>query len=399
VGAATDRLHVSYPRIDLGESRGRVPSFYALDLMRAATGRLPDHEGLEERARGAGHASLAWPAPSRPEDAIDDLEHDLAVLRRLLDEPDRDRVRGQAHYLLSLNDHLRRSMIDRWARGQPRWSPHDGLTRVTPRTAAALASQRLTARAYSASALQRFSACPYQFVLSAIHRLQPLEQPEPLQRMDPLTRGSLFHATQARVLTRLRDAGALPVTAETLDAARAALDRTIAEVTGEEHDQLSPAVERVWTEEVAAIRRDLEGWLEHLAADGADWLPRYFEFGFGLVPGERDPASQREDVVLEGDVRLRGAIDLIEEHRRTGVLRVTDHKTGRRPEGLDAIVVGGGAMLQPVLYAAAAEGALGRPVGEGRLFYCTSTGGFRSHCSGWIRSRAAASSTRRRHAS
>jgi CRISPR/Cas system-associated exonuclease Cas4 (RecB family) len=379
VGAAAERLHVSYPRIDLGESRARVPSFYALDLMRAATGRLPDHELLEERARGAGQASLAWPAPPRPEDAIDDLEHDLAVLRRLLDEPDRRRVKGEAHYLLSLNDHLRRSVIDRWARGERRWSPHDGLTRVVPRTAAALASQRLAARAYSPSALQRFSACPYQFVLSAIHRLQPLDRPEPLQRMDPLTRGSLFHDAQAHFLTRLRDEGALPVTVKTLDAARETLARAIAEVTGRLHDRLAPAVERVWAEEVAAIRRDLEGWLEHLAADGEEWLPRYFEYGFGVVPGERDPASRREDVVLEGGFRLRGAVDLIEEHRRTGALRVTDHKTGRRPDGIDSVVVGGGALLQPVLYSAAVERALERPVGEGRLFYCTSAGGFTSH--------------------
>jgi hypothetical protein len=40
-GAASGRLYVSYPRIELSESRARVPSFYALDVMRAATGRIP----------------------------------------------------------------------------------------------------------------------------------------------------------------------------------------------------------------------------------------------------------------------------------------------------------------------------------------------------------------------
>ena len=59
---------------------------------------------------------LAWPAPSRPEDAIDDQEHDLAVLRSLLDETDPAAVRGHAHYLLKLNECLRRSVVDRWAR-------------------------------------------------------------------------------------------------------------------------------------------------------------------------------------------------------------------------------------------------------------------------------------------
>ena len=79
-----------------------MPSFYALDLVRAATGALPDHETLEERARDAGNATLAWPAPVNPEDAIDDQEHDLAVLRRLLDSD--AGVRGHAHSLLGLND-------------------------------------------------------------------------------------------------------------------------------------------------------------------------------------------------------------------------------------------------------------------------------------------------------
>src|SRR5689334_23897693 len=80
-GAASERLYVSYPRIELSESRARVPSFYALDVWRAVTGQVPDHETLEERARHAGNATLAWPAPPRPDDAIDDQEHDLAVLR------------------------------------------------------------------------------------------------------------------------------------------------------------------------------------------------------------------------------------------------------------------------------------------------------------------------------
>ena len=226
-GSASERLYVSYPRIELSESRARVPSFYALDVMRAATGRIPHFEELERYAREAGDAMLAWPAPTRPADAIDDQEHDLAVLRQLLDEQDPARVKGHAHYLLKLNECLRRSVVDRWARGERRWSSSDGLIRVSPHTKNALASRRLTARAYSLSSLQRFSACPYQFVLASIYKLQPLEVPEPLQRMDPLTRGSLFHDIQARFFRELESRGELPVTVASLDAARDVLDTVI----------------------------------------------------------------------------------------------------------------------------------------------------------------------------
>ena len=378
VGAASERLHVSYPRIELSESRERVPSFYALDLVRAATGALPDHETLEERAREAGNATLAWPAPASPADAIDDQEHDLAVLRQLLDsEP--AAVKGHAHYLLGLNESLRRSVVARWAHGQPRWSASDGIIRVTPRTAPLLAASRLTARAYSLSALQRFSACPYQFALSAMLRLQPLERPEPLQRMDPLTRGSLFHDIQREFFRALASRQALPVTADTVESAAAVLDAAVDRVAEAAFETLAPAVERVWTDEVSSIRRDLLVWLQQLASEGEQWLPKYFELGFGPVPGERDERSLHDEVTLEGGFRLRGAIDLIEEHRTTGELRVTDHKTGRRPDRLDRTIVGGGTVLQPVLYAMAVEAGLKKKVHCGRLFYCTSAGGFHEH--------------------
>src|SRR4029450_13041310 len=76
-GAATDRLYVSYPRLEVAEGRGRVPSFYALDLVRGATGRIPDPDTLEADAAKTGGSSLAWPAPADPMRAIDDQEHDL----------------------------------------------------------------------------------------------------------------------------------------------------------------------------------------------------------------------------------------------------------------------------------------------------------------------------------
>jgi ATP-dependent helicase/nuclease subunit B len=378
-GAASERLYVSYPRIELTESRARVPSFYALDVIRAATGRVPDYEWLEARARIAGNASLAWPAPPDPDDAIDDQEHDLAVLRQLLDDHDRERVKGHAHYLLRLNECLRRSVIDRWARGEPRWSVNDGLTRIAPDTREPLAAQRLTARPYSLSALQRFAACPYQFVLAAIYRLQPLEQPEPLQRMDPLTRGSLFHEIQARFFATLQTRAALPVTQATLAAAGVVLDQVVDAIAAQKYDELAPAVDRVWNDEIASIRRDLHAWLHYLGRDGAEWRPRYFEFGFGSVPGVRDANSVRDEVTLPGGFRLRGAVDLIEEHHAMKVLRVTDHKTGRKPDRIEKVIIGGGGVLQPVLYAMAVEAALGRPVSHGRLFYCTAAGSFYEH--------------------
>jgi len=169
------------------------------------------------------------------------------------------------------------------------------------------------------------------------------------------------------------------VTAANVDTARSVLEQTIGEVAAREHDELAPAVERVWIDEVTSIRRDLIAWLHYLARDGDEWQPEKFEFSFGKVPGIRDATSIRDDVVLEGGFKLRGAIDLIETHRQTKVLRVTDHKTGRKPDRIEKTIVGGGAVLQPVLYAMVVEKALEGAVRSGRLFYCTSAGSFTEH--------------------
>jgi CRISPR/Cas system-associated exonuclease Cas4 (RecB family) len=94
------------------------------------------------------------------------------------------------------------------------------------------------------------------------------------------------------------------------------------------------------------------------------------------LSAERDPRSRREEVTIDGRFRMRGAIDLVEEHRDNGTLRVTDHKTGK-DRTTDGLVIGGGGTLQPVLYAAAVEQVTGRTIAESRLFFCTSAGGYR----------------------
>jgi ATP-dependent helicase/nuclease subunit B len=372
IGAASERLYLSYPRLDIAETRARVPSFYALDVVRAITGRVPDHRVLASEAAEEGGASLAWPAPKDPHRAIDDLEHDLAVLKPLLDVRDAS-VKGHAHYLLGLNDALRRSVISRWARGRPAWSPSDGLITVAPGTEAALAASRLNKRPYSLSALQRFASCPYQFLLATIHRLEPWDEPEPIVRMDPLTRGSLYHKAQAEFFRAMESAGRLPARRERLPEAITTLDGVLDRVASEYAEALAPAIDRVWRAEIDELRQDLGIWVQKLA-DGGVWHPRYFEFSFGLSDEGRDPRSLRDPVVIEGFV-LRGSVDLIEHRDDLDVLRVTDHKTGKNRSTPD-LIVGGGKVLQPVLYSLAVERGLGKRVVAGRLFYSTTAGGF-----------------------
>ena len=244
-----------------------------------------------------------------------------------------------------------------------------------------LAPHRLGARVYSLSALQRYATCPYQFLLGGIYRLRPAEDLEPLQRMDPLTRGSLFHAVQTEFYRRMKVDGLLPVTASGLQHALDVLDRCVEEVADAERKTLAPAIERVWQDEIATIRRDLRLWVDPIAHAHDGWVPTKFEWAFGLkgsaVDVGRDPESRTEPVLIDGRFLLHGSIDLVEEHATRKTLRVTDHKTGRA-RVKEGFVIDGGKSLQPVLYSLALEAALDRQVEEGRLYYATTDGGFKS---------------------
>ena len=375
-GAARERLYLSYPRMELSESRPRVPSFYALDVQRALTGRVPDIGELEQQAYEAAGARLAWPAPRDPARAIDDAEHDLAVLGRLLHERQGKDVRGRARYLLELSEPLGRSLRARWARWQPKWSGADGLYSPGKPVLEALQRHRLRARPYSVSALQKYATCPYQFLLSAIYRLEPRKEAVRIERLDPLTRGSLFHRVQADAVRRFEKTKLFPLEESKLDAAEKILDATVAEVAAQYYDDLAPAIDRVWHDEVESIRTDLRGWLQRMVVQGTTWRPVHGEFCFGFgAGGGRDAASRPEPVRLEGGWQLHGVVDLVEHDASTRKLRVTDHKTGSN-RTKEHMVVGGGEVLQPVLYGISVEAALGTPVAESRLFFCTARGGF-----------------------
>jgi CRISPR/Cas system-associated exonuclease Cas4 (RecB family) len=375
VGAADKKLVLSYPRLDVEQSRPRTPSFYGLEVLRAAEGKLPGFDELARRAETVGGARLGWPAPERPIDAIDAAEHDLSLLHGLLNRPEKETV-GMARYLLSANPHLARALRFRARRWLKTWTRADGL--VDPDVAArpALAEHALSRRSFSPTALQQYAVCPYKFVLYAIHKLAPREDPEGLEELDPLQRGSLIHEVEFELLGRLRDRGLLPVTPSNLGEARALLDVVLDEVAKRYEEELMPAIGRVWDDGIASIRADLREMLRQ-SSEESTWVPAHFELSFGLTDRRaRDPKSVDEPLVLASGIRLRGSIDLV-ERRADGALRATDYKTGKARVS-DGAIIGGGETLQPVLYALALEQLFpGARIEGGRLYYCTSNGEFR----------------------
>jgi RecB family exonuclease len=373
--AANKRFTFSYPRIDVGQSRPRVPSLYALETTRAALGHLPELRSFQEKAAQAAPSRLDRPAPIEFEDAIDDAEYDLVALHHALHRKGKEKL-GAMAYLTRVSEPLARSLRARyrqWEIGQ--WTIYDGLIVPEAERNPVLHAYRLSARPYSATTLQAFAACPYRFALLGMYGLRPRDRIQPLNQMDPLTRGALFHEAQREFFQRAQSAHLLPVTPANLQPALQALDDALNGTAERYSELLAPAIARVWRAEIEEIRTDLHGWLQEVVTQ-AEWIPEHFELAFGLKDTDgRDRDSSPEPVELNRGIQIRGAIDLIERHAVRGTLRVVDHKTGKAPDKRFG-AVGGGTSLQPLLYSLAAEKMLTARVESGRLFYCTQRGNY-----------------------
>jgi ATP-dependent helicase/nuclease subunit B len=376
VAAARSRLVVSYPRTEALEGRARVPSTFALEILRASGGALPLLAEIERRAAAAAEARPLWPSPRETKEAIDDAEYDLAFLEPLFTRPSAE-TRGCAGYLLDANPHLARALRTRARRWLKRWTQADGIVDPDDATLKILASRGLREITYSASALQQFAICPYRFLLSGIYGLRERKSIVALEQLDPLIRGSLFHEAQESFLRDLQQSHLLPVTEDSVASTLEAADRVFASVAARYQADFAPALLPVWTREIEALRTDFRVWVMQLPRIHSEWLPVHFEFDFGRAgrPMKR-PEVQPGPAVIMGGIRLRGSIDLVERHRNRDTLRVTDYKTGQLPEQLP-VSVGRGEALQPLLYAVAAECLFGKPVEAGVLFYSTERGGYK----------------------
>jgi ATP-dependent helicase/nuclease subunit B len=372
LGAASEALEVSYPRLDTARGRARVPSFYALDLLRAAEGRVPNVKAFERRAQGEGQLRLGWPAPERPEQAIDATELDLSLLAAV----DPTKAPGLGRYLFGRGlpvEQAIRSFARRWRRP---WSAADGLWLNEDRASSLLKGERLLDRAYSPSRLESYAACPYRFFLQSIQRLEAKAEPVRIEQIDPRTKGRIVAEIQFHLVQRLIKAGIRGLAPENLEAALGLLETTLRDVEQKEREDLCPAIPAVWARGFEEIRADLCGWLRDLAANQDGYELLHAELAFGLAPGpDRDPASHPEAATIFGHYRVRGSVDLVERHQSRGDWRVVDHKSGRVPE-IWPLAIGGGAHLQILLYAQALEALYGQRVEQGRYAYCTIKNGY-----------------------
>ena len=227
----------------------------------------------------------------------------------------------------------------------------------------------MAARAWSPSSLQQFAVCPYKFALHGIYRLRPREEAAPLEQMDPLTRGALFHEVQFALLGELQTRGIAAVNAERLTS-RAGSRRPH---FGSDRGAIRGGPGAGHSARLEDRNRGSAHGSARLAATVAqndgDWEPLHFEFAFGLAGARRARSGEhrRKKRASRRASACAGRSTWWRRHFAHGALRVTDHKTGKLPETHSGYT-GGGRVLQPLLYALAAEQLLGGTSNPGDCF-------------------------------
>ncbi len=341
VSQASERLILSYPRVDARSGRERLPSLFFAAAAATLAGRPVAGAELDRMVSEDDPLQLP-------------LEHAVDAGER-----DRFRVRREekaATAIAAGSPFFQKSRLASQARWSGRLTRYDGLVLDDAGELGPQLDPLLARHPVSASRLATYARCGFQYLLQNVLRLQPALEPEERRRIDPLERGDLFHRVAEAFLRERRDRGELPVSE---DPARRERLREMAEealqglVAGS-----PPRFTLLWEREKRRFHETMQGWLTSEAAAATKSTPAHFELSFGLGMA-RDAAEPHDPEPLEIDLgdgrslRVSGRIDRI-DRRLEGGLVLRDYKTGRAPKD-DGGLFRGGRQLQIPFYVLAAE--------------------------------------------
>ena len=374
VGAATGRLVLTWSSLDLVEGRPQTPSYYLAEAFRAGLGRAPTLDNIRRAAAEDSGLRRGIRAPLDAEAAIDRREFDLARVGAVVEGSPGEAKPGACSFLVS-DPALARALRQEYRRQSVKWSRADGFLFPNPEARAALEAHRPGKRSYSATGLEAYAVCPYRFFLKNLVRLRPVERPEALVHLDPLTRGSLLHEVFFHLGQALVARGLAPLEEARLEEAFGILEEVFKRVEAEVRERVAPAIPRVWRDQMDGLLGDIRGYLSREQGTGRLTVANELAFGMGARQ-PADPGSRPESAALPRGLRLHGSIDAV-DRLPDGTIQITDYKTGRAGrESPGRQITGGGAMLQPLLYALAYEAISGEAVASGRLYHATIRGGY-----------------------
>ncbi len=376
--APSEQLRISYARADAGRTGKHTPSYFLRAVVEALEGDRIDINKLESSkyVRRILSGSLAAPDGADP---LSPAEYDRTLIHAYLhNSGDTTGIRA----LASESPSFGRAIDARSARWGASLTAYDG-TMISAGAIDAARDASPFSAAVSPSRLEMYAECPYRYFLRYGLRIEPLQEPDDIERIDNLERGSLIHEILERFMREISAAGD-PPRAE-------ARERHIARLLDVAHDEGRKREERgltgrplLWAIDQRQIHEDLVRWYDvEVKYAAAGMTPKGFEVSFGPMPsfgreGDADPMSSEEPLVLRVDgreIRLQGRIDRVDVDEERDRFRVIDYKTGkfRRTEPFDH-----GKALQLPVYLRAASELLGIPPesGDAQYYFASGRGGF-----------------------
>jgi ATP-dependent helicase/DNAse subunit B len=216
----------------------------------------------------------------------------------------------------------------------------------------------------SPTRLEAYAVCPYRFFLQSVLRLSEVEEPEAVERISPLERGSLIHTILNRFFSEV-SAELPPEDDLAYESLLRQLLATAAEACDEWEQRGAAGYKLLWEFDKRAIFEDLETWFEQemdrFRANG--YRPGAFEVRFGnarFADEDESGYSVDEPLVVPvetGQLRFQGRIDRIDWNADQSAFRVVDYKTGKNYSKHDDQFEHG-TKLQLPLYLLAASHAL-----------------------------------------
>jgi ATP-dependent helicase/nuclease subunit B len=268
------------------------------------------------------------------------------------------------------------------ARRDPELSCYDGL--LDDASVREISWSAGVGQAVSPSRLETYATCPFKYFLQYVLRLKAVEEPELLERISPLERGSLVHKVLEDFLA---ECGSDDPPAEHRREAHLERLRRVARRHCERLESQGLVGYRVlWEYDRMAIFEDLEEWYEHEVEDQRrhGLQPLTFELRFGRAwSGEVSGTYSRDTPFMFqfrcGSLSFQGRADRVDVSTDRSRFRVIDYKSGRVGKWHQKETLSGGRALQLPIYLLAAADLLGIDWRESRAeyFYVSRKGEFK----------------------
>jgi RecB family exonuclease len=359
-------LLLSYPRLDSATGQIRVASHYLLRVAEELHGRPMDYKAFEKVVERVPIGRLD-PGPVR----LTPGEWDVATTAQAVagaDGADLLTLPGFAGI-------VRGAQVEAARWGEYVFTPYDGMLGLPVAPPDLMAPTQL----------ETYATCPFRFFGQKVLGVREIDEPESVETLTALDRGSILHDILEEFMSGLKREGLLPFDPARTPEYQDRLRGVAREVFREFEQGGAVGYPFMWAVEQERILTDLEALLAAELAEAGGFVPEYFEARFGPVPewARLSPGSITDplELTVKGrTLRIGGYIDRIDVGAGEAA-RVIDYKSGRNYGEKDNLFRGGKSLQLP-LYMLAAD-AIFKKHGvraraeESQYYYITARGGFK----------------------